>query len=150
MLSSNKAMFHVGLIPNRWYIDMTYESQKEVAITVCNKNLASDDKVIYEHQIETNFDMLNEIRHTQVFSETVKKNLTQRVKYSQGLGYAKKALNLALENGCENELNKLLQHWIKEKEKEIYNESNKETFQILVFLIRHVQRVLPKNGLRVY
>jgi hypothetical protein len=49
---------------------------------------------------------------------------------SQGLGYAKKALNLALENGWENELNKLLQHWIKEKEKEIFdnleNESNKE------------------------
>ena len=43
--------------------------------------------------------MLNEICHTQVFSETVKKNLSQRVKYSQGLGYVKKALNLALENG---------------------------------------------------
>ena len=74
--------------------------------------------------------MLNEICHTQVFSETVKKNLSQRVKYSQGLGYAKKALNLTLENGWENELNKLLQHWIKEKEKEIFdnleNESNKE------------------------
>lgn len=126
MLASNKAMFHVGLIPNRWYIDITYDPQKEAAITVCNKNLASDGSdVIYEHQIETNFDRLNEIRHTQVFSETVKKNLSHQVKYSQGLGYAKKALNLALENSCENELNKLLQHWIKEKEKEIY-ESNKE------------------------
>jgi hypothetical protein len=103
MLASNKAMFHVGLIPNRWYIDITYESQKEAAIIVCNKKLASDDsEVVYEHQIETNFDMLNEIRHIQVFSETVKKNLSHQVKYSQGLGYAKK--NLALENGCENEL----------------------------------------------
>ncbi|POG81821.1 hypothetical protein GLOIN_2v1470367 [Rhizophagus irregularis DAOM 181602=DAOM 197198] len=77
-----------------------------------------------------NFNMLNEIRHIQVFSETVKKNLSNQVKYSQGLGYAKKALNLALENSCENELNRLLQHWIKDKKKEIYvnqeNESNKE------------------------
>ncbi|CAB4431445.1 unnamed protein product [Rhizophagus irregularis] len=60
----------------------------------------------------------------------VKKNLFNQVKYSQGFGYAKKALNLALKNGCENKLNRLLQHWIKDKEKEIYvnqeNESNKE------------------------
>ncbi|CAB5360724.1 unnamed protein product [Rhizophagus irregularis] len=127
--SIHEAMFHVGLIPNRWYIDITYEFQKEAAIIVCN-NASGDSEVVYEHQIETNFNMLNEIRHTQVFSETVKKNLSNQAKYSQGLGYAMKALNLALENGCENELNRLLQHWIKDKEKEIYvnqeNESNKE------------------------
>ncbi|PKY59220.1 hypothetical protein RhiirA4_481795 [Rhizophagus irregularis] len=129
MLASNKAMFYVSLIPNRWYIDITYESQKEAAIIVCN-NVSGDSEVVYEHQIEMNFNMLNEIRYTQVFSETVKKNLSNQVKYGQGLGYAKKALNLALENGCENELNRPLQHWIKDKEKEIYvnqeNESNKE------------------------
>ncbi|PKY56535.1 hypothetical protein RhiirA4_476914 [Rhizophagus irregularis] len=109
MLASNKAMFHVGLISNQWYIDITHESQKEAAIIVCN-NASGDSEVVYEHQIETNFNMLNEIRHTQVFSETIKKNLSNQVKYSQGLGYAKKALNLAFENGCENELNRLLQH----------------------------------------
>ncbi|CAB4425442.1 unnamed protein product [Rhizophagus irregularis] len=102
MLASNKAMFHVGLISNQWYIDITHESQKEAAIIVCN-NASGDSEVVYEHQIETNFNMLNEIRHTQVFSETIKKNLSNQVKYSQGLGYAKKALNLAFENGCEND-----------------------------------------------
>ena len=44
-------------------------------------------------------------------------------------------------------LNQLLQCWIKEKEKEIVDKSefNKENLQILVILIKHVRRVLPKS-----
>lgn len=131
MLTSDKAMFHISLIPSRWYNEIAYEPQKEYAITVCNKKSASDeDEVVYEHQIEMNFDMLNEIRHTQVFSETVKQNLTRQVKYNQGFGYAKRAIDLALEIGCEDDLNNLLQNWIKKKEKEridnLKSDSNNE------------------------
>ena len=119
MLTSHKAMFHVGLIPSRWYNEIGYEPQKEYAITVCNKKSVSNgDEIVYEYQIETNFDMLNEIRHTQVFSETVKQNLSRQAKYNQGFGYAKRAIDLALEIGCEDDLNNLLQNWIKGKEKE--------------------------------
>ena len=126
-------MFHIGLIPARWYNSnaMIFDPQKEAAITICgNKNVSNSDEFIYEHQIETNFDTLNKIRHIQVFSETVKQNLSHKAKYNKDFRYAKKAINLALEIGCENELNSLLQCWIKEKEKEIddknKNESNKE------------------------
>ena len=46
------------------------------------------------------------------------------------LGMQKRAIDLALEIGCEDDLNNLLQVWIKEKERERYddlkNESNKE------------------------
>src|SRR5439155_11829397 len=94
----------------------------------CSKNDGS--KSVYEHKIETNFDMLNEFRNTQVFSEIVKQNLSRQVRYNQGFGYAKRAVNLALEIGCENELNKLLQDWIKEKEREKI-ESNKENLPII-------------------
>src|SRR6266498_3861545 len=77
-----------------------------------------------------NFDMLNEIRHTQVFLETVKQNLTRQVKYNQGFGYAKRIIDLALEIGCEDDLNNLLQNWIKKKEKEridnLKSDSNNE------------------------
>ena len=124
MLSSEKAMFHIGLIPARWYVnEIICTFQEEAAITVCSKK--DGGKSVYEHKIKIDFDMLNEIRNTQVFSETVKQNLSRQVKYNQGFGYAKRAVDLALEIGCENELNKLLQSWIKEKEKE-KSESNKE------------------------
>ena len=48
---------------------------------------------IHEHQIQTNFDGLNKIRHVQAFSETVKQNLSHKAK---GFGNAKKAINLVL------------------------------------------------------
>ena len=130
MLASDKAMFHIGLISKRWYNEITNETQ-EVAITVCNKKSASDgSEAVYEYQIETNFNILNEIRCTQVYSETVKHNLSRQAKYNQGFGYAKRAIDLAFEMGCESDLNGLLQNWITEKEKERSDnqesESNKE------------------------
>jgi len=128
LLNSDKAMFHIGLIPARWYNEITLDPQEEAAIAICSKKYNGEFK--YEHQIQTNFDGLNKIRCVQVFSESVKQNLSHKAKYNQGFGYAKRAINLALEIGCENELNSLLQCWIKEKEKEIddknKNESNKE------------------------
>ncbi|POG62316.1 hypothetical protein GLOIN_2v1846544 [Rhizophagus irregularis DAOM 181602=DAOM 197198] len=38
--------------------------------------------------------------------------------YEDGFGYTKKAIGLALEIGCEDELNGMLQRWIREKENE--------------------------------
>ncbi|CAG8766659.1 5530_t:CDS:2, partial [Cetraspora pellucida] len=81
------------------------------------------------HQINPDFNFLNEIRHTQIFSESIKQNLSCQVKYNQGLGYAKKAVGLALKTDHENELNKLLRNWINETERKMsynLNESNNE------------------------
>ncbi|CAB4382816.1 unnamed protein product [Rhizophagus irregularis] len=87
---------------------MINDPQKEAAITIFSKKSLSDNReFVYEHLIEPNFDILNEIH----------------------IGYAKKAVNLALEMGCEDELNKLLQNWIKVKERTIrdnLSKSNKE------------------------
>ncbi|CAB4491542.1 unnamed protein product [Rhizophagus irregularis] len=80
----HEAMFHIGLIPDRW----------------------------------TDFSLLHEIHHTQAFSETAKQNLSHKAKYNQGFGYMKKAIRLALEIGCTDELNGMLQRWIREKENE--------------------------------
>src|SRR5256885_8848804 len=72
---------------------------------------------MHEHQISPDFSLLHKICHTQAFSETVKQNLSHQTKYNQGFSYAKKAIGLALETGCEDELNKMLQRWIREKER---------------------------------
>jgi hypothetical protein len=116
---------------------MTSNPQKELAITICsNKSALGGDKSAYEHQIMTNFDVLNEIRHTQLFSETVNQSLSRQAKYNQGFGYAKQAVGLSLELGCENELNEILQTWISEKKRAICNRqprctimSNKENLK---------------------
>jgi len=79
---------------------------------------------MHEHQISPDFSLLHEIRHTQAFSETVKQNLSHQAKYNQGFSYAKKAIGLALETGCEDELNKMLQRWIREKERSRIGKEN--------------------------
>ncbi|PKC02002.1 hypothetical protein RhiirA5_381296, partial [Rhizophagus irregularis] len=120
MFNSDMAMFHIGLIPARWYNDIFSSTQEELAIAICSKkNAPDDDKLVYEHQIRVNFDILNEIRHMQLFSETVKQNLSHKAKYNEGFGYAKKAIGMSLELGCENEINEILQSWIRKKEREI-------------------------------
>ena len=86
---------------------------------------------MYEHQIAPDFDLLHDIRHTQAFSENAKQNLSYQAKYNQGFGYAKRAIGISLDMGCEDKLNGILQSWIKEKEKEKQSEtltcnSNKE------------------------
>ncbi|CAB5193477.1 unnamed protein product [Rhizophagus irregularis] len=116
MLNSDKAMFHIGLIPDRWYNEKFPDFQEEPAIAIYSeKNTVNPT---YEHQIRTDFSLLHEIRHTQAFSETAKQNLSHKAKYNQGFGYVKKAIGLALEIGCEDELNGMLQRWIREKENE--------------------------------
>ncbi|CAG8603631.1 9906_t:CDS:2, partial [Diversispora eburnea] len=128
MFNLDKAMFYIGLISSRWYNDVTFNPQKEFAITIRSKESETDDKSIYEHQIRTNFDILNEFRNTQLFSETVRANLSHKAKYNLGFGYAKQAIGLALEMGYEDELNMILRNWISEKKRERQPEctSNKE------------------------
>ncbi|POG57621.1 hypothetical protein GLOIN_2v1489218 [Rhizophagus irregularis DAOM 181602=DAOM 197198] len=106
ILNSDKAMFHIGLIPDRWYNEKFPDFQEEPAIA------------IYSEKNTVNPTLLHEIHHTQAFSETAKQNLSHKAKYNQGFGYVKKAIRLALEIGCTDELNGMLQRWIREKENE--------------------------------
>ncbi|RHZ71871.1 hypothetical protein Glove_251g40 [Diversispora epigaea] len=81
--------------------------------------------VVYEHQIETNFDILHEIHNTQVYSDTVNQNLSHKAKYNQGIRNAKRAIELVLQVGCESELNLLLQDFNTQFEKMmVYSRQN--------------------------
>ncbi|CAG8501092.1 13606_t:CDS:2 [Funneliformis mosseae] len=116
MFNSDKAMFHIGLIPDRWYNEKFSDFQEEPAITIFSEK--NTVKPMYKHQVRPDFSLLHEIHHTQAFLETIKQNLSHQAKYNQGFGYTKKAIRLALEIGCEDKLNNMLQRWIKEKENE--------------------------------
>ncbi|RHZ85076.1 hypothetical protein Glove_71g119 [Diversispora epigaea] len=150
MFNSDKAMFHIGLIPSRWYNDVTFNPQKEFAITIRSKESETDDKSIYEHQIRTNFDILNEFRNTQLFSETVRANLSHKAKYNLGFGYAKQAIGLALEMGYEDELNTILRNWISEKKRERQPEctSNKENLPSISNPYQTRTKGAPKKRLK--
>src|SRR5256884_3202649 len=131
MNNSETAMFHIGLISDRWYNKKALNYQKEPAVTICKKRATNCVDPVYEHQIAPDFDLLYDIRHTQAFSENAKQNLSHQAKYNQGFGYAKRVIGISLDMGCEDELNGILQSWIKEKEKERQSEtltcnSNKE------------------------
>ncbi|RIA88319.1 hypothetical protein C1645_739483 [Glomus cerebriforme] len=144
MLNLDKAMFYIGLIPDRWYNERFSNFQEEPAITICS----GKNKPIYEHQIRLDFSLLHEIRHIQAFSETVKQNLSNQAKYNQGFGYAKKAIGLALEIGCEDELNKMLQGWIREKERSrIGKENLPEINNLYKICTKGVPRKCMKNVL---
>ncbi|PKK60106.1 hypothetical protein RhiirC2_793819 [Rhizophagus irregularis] len=107
MFNSDKAMFHIRLISNRCYNEKFPDFQEELAITIYSEK--NTVKPMYKHQIRTDFSLLYEIRHTQAFLETAKQNLSHKAKYNQGFGYMKKAIGLAFEIGCEDELNEILQ-----------------------------------------
>ena len=49
----------------------------------------------------------------------MKQNLSRKAKYNESFGYAKRAIGLSLELRCENEINEILQSWIRKKESEI-------------------------------
>ncbi|CAB5373819.1 unnamed protein product [Rhizophagus irregularis] len=137
------AMFHIGLIPDRWYNEKFPNFQEEPEIAIYSeKNTVNPT---YEHQIRTDFSLLHEIRHTQAFSETAKQNLSHKAKYNQGFGYAKKAIGLALEIGCEDELNGMLQRWIREKENETRSRQLEIDKENLPNIIRRVQKVLQES-----
>ncbi|CAB4475414.1 unnamed protein product [Rhizophagus irregularis] len=143
MLNLDKAMFHIGLIPDRWYNEKFPNFQEEPEIAIYSeKNTVNPT---YEHQIRTDFSLLHEIRHTQAFSETAKQNLSHKAKYNQGFGYAKKAIGLALEIGCEDELNGMLQRWIREKENETRSRQLEIDKENLPNIIRRVQKVLQES-----
>ncbi|CAB5332205.1 unnamed protein product [Rhizophagus irregularis] len=95
------------LISNRCYNEKFPDFQEELAITIYSEK--NTVKPMYKHQIRTDFSLLYEIRHTQAFLETAKQNLSHKAKYNQGFGYMKKAIGLAFEIGCEDELNEILQ-----------------------------------------
>ena len=109
MTNSDEAMFHIGLIPDRWYNEKALNYQKEPAVTICRKHATNCVDPMYEHQIASDFNLLHDIRHTQAFSENAKQNLSHQAKYNQGFGYAKRAIGISLDMGCEDELNGILQ-----------------------------------------
>ncbi|CAG8792606.1 8434_t:CDS:2, partial [Cetraspora pellucida] len=114
------------------------EEQLNQNPTVGLSNVANnlDDANFYELYNSDHEDMINptnDISFAKDEYKSVISNLDSLIKYidwsiiQKALDMQKKAVSLALETGCENELNKLLRDWINETERKTsynLNESN--------------------------
>ncbi|CAG8720052.1 16495_t:CDS:2, partial [Rhizophagus irregularis] len=76
--------------------------------------------------------IFNQLRIPDTFTTNIKQCLQRKVKYAYGFGKMKKALNLALDLGCEDEIINMINRFIDQKKKPINDTNNEnENVQIL-------------------
>ncbi|CAG8825580.1 8949_t:CDS:2, partial [Cetraspora pellucida] len=117
------AKFHIGLIPQRWYLDTLVEDVLvllEPAI-VAGLNSQSD---VYEYNSHVDFSHLEHIRGKHVFSKSVRNEMMCRLQWEKGFGIMKKTLNLAIITNRTNELYKIHENFTKEMELELIKKNN--------------------------
>lgn len=132
MLQSKIAQFNIKLVSFCWY------SVK--GLTAAENVFEKSIQLIQnENQKTGTFSMINNIRGQDVYSSSIKNLDLKKEQYGYGLGFCKKALNLAIENKSCQAFEELLQHFIKaqtnnqdetaiDRYNEMFNESG--TFNI--------------------
>jgi hypothetical protein len=121
MLASPTAKFHIGLVPQRWYTDssvMEVNFHSEPTISV----FPGQESSTVEPIAETTFSHLENIRDNYVFTEEVRKEISQKQQYGRGFGIMKKTLNLAIATGRTEELYEIHLKLANEMEAEIINQ----------------------------
>ncbi|UZO09960.1 uncharacterized protein OCT59_030169 [Rhizophagus irregularis] len=96
----------------------------------------------------TDLHIFKQLRIPDVFTNNIKQCLQRKVKYAYGFGKMKKALNLALDLGCENEIIDMINKFINCKKNIIKDanndENNEENLQILDPIVQK-RRGRPPN-----
>ncbi|KAF0400962.1 protein far1-related sequence 11-like [Gigaspora margarita] len=113
MLSSKVAKFHIGLILQRWYLDVLVEDALvllELAIVASLNNQLD----VSECNSEVDFSHLENIRGKYVFSKSVRHEMIHRSQWGEGFGMMKKMLNLAIMTNQTEELYKIHENLTKE------------------------------------
>ncbi|CAB5370266.1 unnamed protein product [Rhizophagus irregularis] len=135
MMNSKAAKFNIGLIARRWYLeniqdqDTHNDLQNETAEVVTQFQQDNNNEVIV-----ADLHIFNQLRVPETFTPDIKQCLQRKVKYAYGFGKMKKALNLALDMGCENEIIDMINGFI-DRKKTIIEDTNvtndEANFQIL-------------------
>ncbi|CAB4443692.1 unnamed protein product [Rhizophagus irregularis] len=96
----------------------------------------------------TDLHIFKQLRIPDIFTNNIKQCLQRKVKYAYGFGKMKKALNLALDLGCENEIIDMINKFINCKKniiKDANNDENNEENQQILDLIVQKRRGRPPN-----
>ncbi|PKY45786.1 hypothetical protein RhiirA4_460451 [Rhizophagus irregularis] len=121
-MNSKVAKFNIGLIARRCLQDKTVEIVTQFQQDNNNEVLIAD------------LHIFNQFRMPDTFTIDIKQCLQRKVKYAYRFGKMKKALNLALDLGCEDEIFNIINGFINCKKntiKETNNENKEENLQIL-------------------
>ncbi|CAB4473728.1 unnamed protein product [Rhizophagus irregularis] len=132
MMNSKVAKFNIGLIFKRWYME---NMQDQCIQTIQDESI----RVVTQFQQNNNEEIsiadlhiFNQLRIPDTFTTNIKQCLQRKVKYAYGFGKMKKALNLALDLGCEDEIINMINRFIDQKKKPINDTNNEnENVQIL-------------------
>ena len=120
MLVSLATKFHIRLIPQRWYTNI---SIMEADLILSNEPailVVSDDKFdTVEHIVEIDLSFLESIRRCHVFTKEICQEITRKQQWGKGFGIMKKTLNLAITMGRLDELYEFHEKFVKEMEAEI-------------------------------
>ncbi|RIB09791.1 hypothetical protein C2G38_2044032 [Gigaspora rosea] len=80
--------------------------------------------------------LFNKFRPQCAFTSEIKKQVRREVRYAQGFGKVKKALNLALDLNCEDEFLDIISNFITRKKSSIKSTSNEENLCVLDPLVQ--------------
>lgn len=145
MMNSKVAKFNIGLIATRWYIENMQDQyiqtiqDKSIGVTTQFQQNNNDEILI------TDLHIFNQIRIPNTFTADIKQCLQRKVKYAHGFGKMKKALNLALDLGCEDEIIDIINRFIDQKKNTINDTTNEsECMQILDPIVQK-RRGRPPN-----
>ena len=148
MMNSKVAKFNIGLIAKRWYLESIQDQciqanlQDETVGIVTQFQQDNSNEVL-----ATDLHIFNQLRVPDTFTMDVKQCLQRKVKYAYGFGKMKKALNLALDLGCENEIIDMVNGFIDRKKNDIEDvngENEEANLQILDPLVQK-RRGRPAN-----
>ncbi|GBC20424.2 protein FAR1-RELATED SEQUENCE 5-like [Rhizophagus irregularis DAOM 181602=DAOM 197198] len=136
MMNSKVAKFNIGLIARRWYIEDIQDQYiqanlQDETVGIVTQFQQDDNNTA----LVTDLHIFKQLRIPDVFTNNIKQCLQRKVKYAYGFGKMKKALNLALDLGCENEIIDMINKFINCKKNIIKDanndENNEENLQIL-------------------
>ncbi|RGB26201.1 hypothetical protein C1646_770752 [Rhizophagus diaphanus] len=103
-----------------------------ICLTIINRELDIQNQYIQANLQDETVGI--QLKIPDIFTNNTKQCLQSKVKYAYEFGKIKKAFNLALDLGCENEIINMINKFIDCKKniiKDANNENNKENLQIL-------------------
>ena len=137
MMSTKMARFHIGLIAKRWYQDD--QQDKEFSEILQQQSVEISTKFQQEsvNLIIPDLHIIGEIRGGDLHNAEICLVVDKKVRYANGFGKMKKALNIALDLGCEEELINIITGFIDQKKillENINNDNNDNTYPRMIIL----------------
>ncbi|CAG8753034.1 1630_t:CDS:2 [Cetraspora pellucida] len=113
MMNTKTAMFHIELVARRWYRDDQQDKGLEV-LQHQNINISMTFQQNNTNMIYPDLHIIEQIRGS-TYNKKNQQLASKKIKYANGFGKMKKALNFVLNLGCEEELISMITQFVDQK-----------------------------------